>query len=845
MAGKGLELAGLWMETLPRARRQNPHPSRTRRMETGSRPPSGDAPVPGGGGAAARVRWVGSLGSGVPGAEGSGCFLAGRDRERQTLGPRIQLWEGGFVSQTLPQRKAMEVEGVRNFKELRAKFQNKVDVSPLPRPTKFPASVSHKGDIGSSQSTHIFTSGKPLSSIQNQPPPNCSSGEPHPVKLQKMMSVQSSEIQKRSNSPGPLGGSSDSAINSQNSQKVSQPLDVNPSNAEKISKEKVVGTNSFRDKLWNWEKFSCQKSEMSSSILRANCGSRAFYLKEQKSMGLTLEKPTTMLETNATQTLPSQTHLMTQRKSLATSKDPSCLLFQHNKKIPENPSPGRSSAVSTSQPTYECEQASQALEKQHRQLPKMKPLPSVKSLGPPPPKPPKPPVVSLQVFQGKAAAIPKTQREAAAEEGILPLESAEFEEPHNYEATISYLRHSGNSINLCTTEEIADCDSMEEKLYNRVEATYEVGLEELQKCCKSFLHQELSPKHEDEDKKRMDKEPHEMEPRETQKDPHLNHLSMVGACEGTPGKIHKKEVRGDRRRLLLGKQEAETAVIQTKACPEGSKLTRYSQGHCGYVEALQATKETLVQGASKQSSTTEIYDDVENLRRERPKSDYYNSFASDSEENSEEMYDDVYKTKSNYSKTDLDGKETLKRLRQFFKKETYRFKMKKDKSKEHLSAFSISLPNIEFRSQGVMIYDDVDTSERESKEDDKLKTWRPKFLMPKENREKKGVEESEGLSLRNFFRIKKQNLEKKKLEKEEKLFRKRFEYDKQITVINTAVACSSNSRKGIFDLPITPGEELEVIDVTEENLVICRNSEGKYGYVLIEHLDFKHQGWSP
>lgn len=37
--------------------------------------------------------------------------------------------------------------------------------------------------------------------------------------------------------------------------------------------------------------------------------------------------------------------------------------------------------------------------------------------------------------------------------------SAEFEEPHNYEATISYLKHSGNSINLCTAKEIADCKS--------------------------------------------------------------------------------------------------------------------------------------------------------------------------------------------------------------------------------------------------------------------------------------------------------------------------------------------------------------------------------------------------
>lgn len=37
--------------------------------------------------------------------------------------------------------------------------------------------------------------------------------------------------------------------------------------------------------------------------------------------------------------------------------------------------------------------------------------------------------------------------------------SAEFEEPHNYETTISYLRHSGNSINLRTAKEIAGCKS--------------------------------------------------------------------------------------------------------------------------------------------------------------------------------------------------------------------------------------------------------------------------------------------------------------------------------------------------------------------------------------------------
>lgn len=37
--------------------------------------------------------------------------------------------------------------------------------------------------------------------------------------------------------------------------------------------------------------------------------------------------------------------------------------------------------------------------------------------------------------------------------------SAEFEEPHNYEAIIPYRRHSGNSINLRTAKEITGCKS--------------------------------------------------------------------------------------------------------------------------------------------------------------------------------------------------------------------------------------------------------------------------------------------------------------------------------------------------------------------------------------------------
>lgn len=43
--------------------------------------------------------------------------------------------------------------------------------------------------------------------------------------------------------------------------------------------------------------------------------------------------------------------------------------------------------------------------------------------------------------------------------------SAELEEAHNYDTTISYLRHSGNSINLCAAGESAEGKSAKANWY--------------------------------------------------------------------------------------------------------------------------------------------------------------------------------------------------------------------------------------------------------------------------------------------------------------------------------------------------------------------------------------------
>ncbi|XP_038190115.1 FYN-binding protein 2 isoform X1 [Arvicola amphibius] len=723
----------------------------------------------------------------------------------------------------------MEEEGISNFKELRAKFQ-KFDAPPLPGPIKLPADVSGKEDRGHTQPTQNLAIRKRLSSPHHQPLPYASAEVSRPLKSQKTKSTQRGDIQKNSNSSGPLEKSA--VCPARNSQKAAVPLDASKSRSETSSEGKGMGISSFRYKLWNWEQFSSQKSELSPAPPLTNSGNKAFHLEGQKTTALAHRKPENGPEAIRVQTLPPQSRMMVQRKSPVASEPSPSPLPQHGRKSTESPGAEGSPRSSLCQPVYECELTSPVQEKTesrlHR-LPKTKPLPSIETLGPPPLKPAKPPFVNLQAFH-RTTAVSKTLKEVTAKESPLLPDRTELEEPHNYDTTISYLSQSSNSINPCAAGETTD-------------VTYEVEIEELQKPWRSFLHPESNPRPQDKENSMKEKEPSEFKPSKPE-DSHPNHPSKVGACEGTPGKVQMAGVHEDRRNVPAGNQEAMTDIPRNRLFPEDVMPIRHSQDKGGYVEALEVTKETPSPSTIRSNSSSEkTYDDVGCSRGDLPKWDFSSSFTSDSEENSEEMYEDIYKTKNNEQKPDVDGRAALRRLQQLFRKEKGVFRVKKAKSRENVSnGFSMSLPDLGIRSQDVIIYDDVDTSEKEPKDEDKLKTWKPKFFTSKGNKREKGSNGSKSFSPRNFFRTKKHNLEKNRMEKEEKLFRERFQYGKEIVVINRAVACSSNSRNGIFDLPITPGEQLEVIDTTEQNLVICRNSKGKYGYVLIEHLHFKHQG---
>lgn len=55
----------------------------------------------------------------------------------------------------------------------------------------------------------------------------------------------------------------------------------------------------------------------------------------------------------------------------------------------------------------------------------------------------------------------------------------------------------------------------------------------------------------------------------------------------------------------------------------------------------------------------------------------------------------------------------------------------------------------------------------------------------------------------------------------------------QVTVVNTL----TNKKWSGKELPIKAAEKLDVIAKAVDNKLICRNDEGKFGYVSTSHID--------
>ncbi|XP_053248283.1 FYN-binding protein 2 isoform X1 [Podarcis raffonei] len=408
-------------------------------------------------------------------------------------------------------------------------------------------------------------------------------------------------------------------------------------------------------------------------------------------------------------------------------------------------------------------------------IPKPKPLPSIISLGPPPKKPPRPPNVDLGPFQKN---IPD-----AVDDAYMTPETPETEELGTYEETMSYLKLPESSTNdaqgITHSSKAGKSENIEKQ---------------------SFLLATPSSKTEDTE----------------ERGPPWNHETTKRQQAKESGKICAPGAMLAKPKIT-GEYRGEKGILQEETTPSFPRVQLAKDGNVSddYVclEALKTDEENS--GLAPRTPKVvqvheEVYDDVEGIQREFQTSDAHSSLTSEtfSEYACEETYEDVRSEGYSSTKSD-DVKEKLKGLGKFFKKG--KFKMKNSHLKENSRILSSSAPNLDVMAPESMVYDNIDAEQNDTKP-----------------------------SSRNFFKVKKHALEKNsKMTKEEKQFREKFMYDKEIGVINTAVAhCSNTLTKGKLDLRITAGEQLEVIDITEGNQLICRNSEGKYGFVLLEHLNF-------
>ncbi|KAK7896278.1 hypothetical protein WMY93_021603 [Mugilogobius chulae] len=78
----------------------------------------------------------------------------------------------------------------------------------------------------------------------------------------------------------------------------------------------------------------------------------------------------------------------------------------------------------------------------------------------------------------------------------------------------------------------------------------------------------------------------------------------------------------------------------------------------------------------------------------------------------------------------------------------------------------------------------------------------------------------------------------KKLEKEEKEFRKKFKFEGEISVLDqvTIIPNLTNKKWSNKELQLKAGEKLDVIVKAVDNKLICRNEDGKFGYVSTSYI---------
>ncbi|XP_055497844.1 FYN-binding protein 1 isoform X4 [Leucoraja erinacea] len=340
--------------------------------------------------------------------------------------------------------------------------------------------------------------------------------------------------------------------------------------------------------------------------------------------------------------------------------------------------------------------------------------------------------------------------------------------------------------------------------------------------------------------------------------------------------IHKVQIHKHLKggKLNLKVQPGKTVeIIRMVDCPAGKWLAKSQDGNYGYIhiDAVKMNIDEIKEVNNRLSKclpmTDEIYDDVglNDMTEEECSTEQLDSI-----EETSNIYDDVL---SKVMTSPIDSSPQIHLA---------------DKESLHEEVYDdveIGSPDVHSASESTLstttnldsdknsLYEDVsnvrelnDSEDRSSKSDTSKVSWGEIFRKRGENTMKTGEMKYKGserldfstedhtvdvktprAKVKGIFKVKKKDpseeketkVNKKKMLNEQE-FRENFNYTKKILVENVAVVERNvvQEQKGSLYLRIKPREKLDVIDIGEDNLIICRNKEGKYGYVHIRHLIF-------
>ncbi|XP_053735675.1 FYN-binding protein 1 isoform X1 [Synchiropus splendidus] len=449
--------------------------------------------------------------------------------------------------------------------------------------------------------------------------------------------------------------------------------------------------------------------------------------------------------------------------------------------------------------------------------PKQKALPHPSTLGPPPVKPQRPPYVNLDIFRAADTSngshiFKKGQTPAASNVSNTgpPVRTSQGAAPNLPQ------RHG----TIIQSEEIYDdveevIDSNSPPPLPPMTSHPSQGAKE-QSDDDGEMYEDLEDrwdeqniekdKDEKEQKKRLEAERKEQKEREKKEQDGRKKFKLVGPMTVIHQGKALMDCRGSKTDLAL-KQGESLDIIRTQGNPEGKWLGRNQDGSIGYVKitSVKIDFNSLKNYQTQKADDQEVYDDIEQASSG-------DSAAKEFRAEDDEIYDDVvdaelhdssFQSRSSYMK----ARNLLRII---------------DRNRRPSSS-KVAPPPCPERSpdqRGAAvdeeIYDDVDAQSPP--------LLPPVSSIPTLKNKNKGEE----------IDPKRQ----KKMEKEEKEFRKKFKYEGEIQVLDqvTVLPTMTNKKWSGKELSIKAGEKLDVIVKPVDNKMVCRNAEGKFGYVATIHI---------